>query len=308
MDNDVADGTAPYAGAWLDRAGPQRAEPGWIEEQRSRPGTRVIPLWKSRCLVTAGERPQPVRLTGKPAAQVLDAAKQVVFLGQDPVGEPVFAADLSGLAEEEAIALADADAVLDVRAMAAWLDPGELAIHGYARGMLHWHHVCQHCGRCGDGTESRADGYVRTCVSCKTEFYAHIQPAVIVVVEPPGDPDRILLARHVGAGPDGFSLLAGFVDVGESLEDAVRREVAEETGVQVGDVAYVASQPWPFPAGLMIGFRARALTEEITVDPAELVEARWFTRAELRERDAAGKAGRIDSLDRVLMRTWLATG
>lgn len=296
----------PYAGGRLDRAGVQRADADWVEKQLARPAARVIPMWKSRCLVTAEERPEPVRVTGQHAAKVVAAGSQVVFLGLDPGGEPVFAADVSDLAEAEAIAVTGAEQALDVRAMAAWLDAEELARHGYARGMLHWHRSCQHCGRCGDATESRADGYVRTCVSCGAEFYAHIQPAVIVVVEPPGDPDRILLARHVGAGPDGFSLIAGFVDVGESLEDAVRREVAEETSIQVGDVAYVASQPWPFPAGLMIGFRARALTEEISVDPAELLEARWFTRAELRARDAAGKAGRIDSLDRVLMRTWLA--
>ena len=117
---------------------------------------------------------------------------------------------------------------------------------------------------------------------------------------------RCLLARHKGSAPGSYSTLAGFVGVCESLEDAVRREVAEETGVPVGPVTYMASQGWPFPSGLMVGFRATALAQTVHVDGEEVIEARWFTRAELTEHArAAGRLGREDSIDRYLLRSWL---
>jgi len=131
---------------------------------------------------------------------------------------------------------------------------------------------------------------------------------VIMTVRTGREPERILLARHRGSSAGRYSALAGFVEVGESLEDAVRREVAEETGVQVGEVSYAASQAWPFPAGLMIGFRATAITEDITVDGEELLEARWFTRLELARYAADNPLGRPDSIDRHLLLAWLGDG
>jgi NAD+ diphosphatase len=129
---------------------------------------------------------------------------------------------------------------------------------------------------------------------------------VITLVESAGPPQRWLLARHHGSAPDSYALIAGFVEIGESLEDAVRREVAEETGIKVVTVDYVASQAWPFPAGLMVGFRATAASESIAADGQEIVEARWFTRAELAQRAASGRPpGRVDSIDRHLLRSWL---
>jgi NAD+ diphosphatase len=128
---------------------------------------------------------------------------------------------------------------------------------------------------------------------------------VIAVVESPGPAPRCLLARHQGAGPDGFALLAGFVEIGESLEGAVRREVAEEAGVTVGAVTYRGSQGWPFPAGLMIGFVAQATDETIAVDGAELLEARWFTRDQVVERIVNGVgSGPSDSIGGRLLRSW----
>jgi len=303
VDNDVTGGHPPaYSGGHLDRAGTLRADPSWIERRLADPRVRVIPLWQSRCLIGPGG---PVRLVGADAAKVLAADAEPVFLGLTSADEPVFAVDLSDVAEPEALAAASADRVLDVRAMAGELDPAEVAIQAHARGMLHWRRNQRHCGSCGARTRSRADGGVRICTGCGRELYPQLHPAVIAVVESP-DGRSCLLARHCGAGPDGFSLLAGFVDVGESLEDAVRREVFEETGVHVGEVAYLASQAWPFPAGLMVGFRARALSEQVTVDPVEIEEARWFTRDELRQRQAAGGTfGRVDSVDRLLMQAWL---
>src|SRR6266702_1142247 len=148
-------------------------------------------------------------------------------------------------------------------------------------------------------------GNFRTCQNeaCARLHFPRVEPAVIMLVEKQG---RCLLARHKGSAAGSYSTLAGFVGVCESLEDAVRREVAEETGVPVGTVTYMASQGWPFPSGVMIGFRATALAETVHVDGEEVVEARWFTRAELAEHAAAaGRLGREDSIDRYLLRSWL---
>jgi NAD+ diphosphatase len=137
-------------------------------------------------------------------------------------------------------------------------------------------------------------------------LFPRIEPAVIVLVEAPDPPRRCLLARHSGAGPDSFALLAGFVEIGESLEDAVRREVAEEAGVTLTTVTYQASQAWPFPAGLMIGFSARATSDFTAVDGDELIEARWCTGAELRaRRRARGSLDNVDSIGNFLLESWL---
>ncbi|MBY8872834.1 NAD(+) diphosphatase [Micromonospora sp. PLK6-60] len=293
-----------YGGGWLDRSGGRRADPGWVAARLAAAGTVLLPLWRDRCLVTA-ER-IPVRLSAADSAGVLAAADETVFLGLD--GEvAVFAVDLSALSEQEATALTGAAAAVDVRAIFAGLGPAEAAIQGYARGLLHWHRQQRHCGSCGTRTGTTFGGHARTCEPCDRLLFPRIEPAIIVLVEAPGSPDRCLLARHRGAAPGSYSTLAGFVEVGESLEDAVRREVAEEAGVVVGDVAYQGSQAWPFPAGLMVGFRATAVSERIAVDGEELLEARWFTRDELRERTAGGRPlGRVDSIDHLLLTGWLA--
>jgi NAD+ diphosphatase len=175
--------------------------------------------------------------------------------------------------------------------------------------LLHWHRQQRYCGTCGAVAVAGGGGHVRTCsgAECGRLLFPRIEPAIIVLVEAPGSPERCLLARHAGAAEDSYSTLAGFVEVGESLEDAVRREMAEEAGITVADVTYQGSQAWPFPAGLMVGFRATATSDEVRVDGVELLEARWFTREDLRERVAAGRRlGRVDSIDHRLLNDWLA--
>jgi NAD+ diphosphatase len=295
-----------YGGGWLDRAGELRADPERMAALLADPGSVVLPLWRDRCLVAADA---PVRLTGDRAANALTIADETVFLGMDD-GSAVFAADLSGLAEAAAVEVAGASDAVDVRALVGRLGPAEAAVQAYARGLLHWHRQQRFCGACGASTVARGAGHVRSCTraDCGRLLFPRIEPAVIVLVEAPGAPDRCLLARHAGAPEGAYSTLAGFVEVGESLEDAVRREMAEEAGVTVTNVRYVGSQAWPFPAGLMVGFRATADSEQVRVDGEELLEARWFTRDELRERAAEGRLGRVDSIDRHLLHSWLAAG
>ncbi|WP_422744214.1 NAD(+) diphosphatase [Micromonospora sp. WMMD754] len=296
---------AAYGGGWLDRAAALRGDPAWLAGRLADPESVVLPLWRDRCLVDAGRTPVRPAVVG--AAGLLAAADETVFLGLAE-GRAVFAADLSGRAEGEARDLAGAVEAVDVRALVGGLGAAEAAVQAYAKGLLHWHRGQRFCGACGAATVAGAGGHTRACTGggCGRLLFPRIEPAVIMLVEASGEPERCLLARHRGAGEDSWSLLAGFVEIGESLEDAVRRELAEEAGIAVRGVVYQGSQAWPFPAGLMVGFRATAASTEVRVDGAEVVEARWFTRDELRARVAAGRPlGRIDSIDRHLLGSWL---
>jgi NAD+ diphosphatase len=300
----------PYTGGILDRAPGLRADPGWLEARLASPSAVIIPMWSGKCLVAdavadgGGAGAGPVRLARPAAAAVLAAAAEPVLLGL--AGDAaVFAVDLSGLDEDEAVRLAGAAATADMRALYPGLRADTAAELAYARGLLHWHREQRFCGACGGGTDSREGGHLRVCRDCGKLLFPRIEPAVITLVEAPrvaGAPDRCLFGRHRGAPPGSFSTLAGFAEIGESLEEAVRREIAEEAGVTVGPVTYRGSQPWPFPGGLMIGFRAVALSDHIAADGDELIEARWFTRSEILERHATG---RHDSIGSRLIEEWL---
>ncbi|HEX6360200.1 NAD(+) diphosphatase [Actinophytocola sp.] len=275
--------TLPYNGLTLDRA--RRTDESWLAGAQSE--GRVLAFWRDRCLVAGGH---PVDLAG--------TERETVFLGAD--GIAVFAADLSELDETAALREAHADAVVDIRALFPGLDPQEAATLAYARGMLHWSRNQRFCGACGGRADAEQAGHVRRCRGCDKLHFPRIEPAVIMLVEAP-DRQRCLLARHRGAAEGAYATLAGFLEIGESLEDAVHRELYEEAGVRVREVSYQASQAWPFPSGLMVGFRAVAETVDVTVDRDELIEARWFTRDEVR---ALG-GGRRDSIESFLVDTWL---
>jgi NAD+ diphosphatase len=282
----------PYNGLTLDRAAGLREDPGWLDKIRLRDGARTVVFWQDKCLV-AGDRP----------VEVPPAELETVFLGMD--GEAgVFAADLSALDETAATERVHADAAVDIRRLFTQLSADQAAILAYAKGILHWQRNERFCGACGSPAESRDAGHLRVCTGCGRLLFPRIAPAVIMLVEAPGG-EKCLLARHRGAAVGSYSTLAGFVEIGESLEDAVRRELAEEAGVRVADVAYQGSQAWPFPAGLMLGFRAVAATEEVTVDENELIEARWFTRDEVIDMLATGNS-RTDSIEHFLVGSWLA--
>lgn len=241
----------------------------------------------------------------------LDAGPgDLVLLGLDD-GAPRFAVDLSGLAEQDALARVAADAVADVRSLFSGLPAAQAGALAYARGVLRWNRHQRYCGRCGAAAEPRHGGHLRACTNadCGALLFPRIEPAVITLVETVAAPRRCLLARHRALTVGGYSLLAGFLELGESLEDAVRREIFEEAGVVLRDVGYVGSQPWPFPAGLMAGFRATADDESVSVDGNEVLEARWLTRGQLREYgETTGRLGRPDSIDRLMLTGWLAEG
>jgi NAD+ diphosphatase len=192
----------------------------------------------------------------------------------------------------------------DLRQVAAGLPANDAAILAHARGLMHWRLRHGFCGVCGHGCEPRSAGHAMVCTGCGAQHFPRTDPAVIMLVV---REDRCLLG-HSTRFPKArmFSTLAGFVEPGETLEEAVRREVEEETAVKVGDVRYHSSQPWPFPSSIMLGFHAEGLSDEIAIDPEELQEARWFTLAELRDPEAHGFAlPRRDSIARRLIEDWM---
>jgi NAD+ diphosphatase len=290
----------PYAGLDFDRAGARRQDPAWVAGLVADPRAVVRPLWRDECLVS-GDRPLVAPVGG------LDPAS-LVLLGLD--GDvPNFAVDLSNLDHDAALTLVGADDTADIRSLFASLPATEAAAFAYARGLLRWHRHQQYCGCCGSPTESRNGGHLRVCTNeaCGQLLFPRIEPAVITLVESARPPSRCLLARHRASKIGGYSMLAGFVEVGESLEDAVRREVREEVGIDVTLVHYVGSQPWPFPAGIMIGFRAVTDDETPVADGDEITEARWFTHAQLRDYAAdTHRLGRPDSIDRIMLTDWLS--
>ena len=177
--------------------------------------------------------------------------------------------------------LAELGQFQELRQVAALLDAPDAAILAHARAMAYWHQRHRFCGDCGSPTESREGGYVRVCsnAQCGQHHFPRSDPAIIVLVE---SGNRCLLGRKP-SWPDGlYSTIAGFVEPGECIEQAVIREVSEETGVRVGEIHYQSSQPWPFPSSLMLGFRARAADPTIRVDQDELQDAQWFTREQIR--------------------------
>jgi NAD+ diphosphatase len=314
----------PYNGLALDRAAGRRGDPAWVAGLLARPESSVLPFWQDKCLVT-GMPPVPVSLSG-PA---WDGADSPVLLGLDGAAgnagaagaAGVFAADLSELSRDAAMALAGASDAVDVRRLFrrpdAPLDLPQAAVLGYARGILRWHRRQRFCGACGAPAVSALAGAMRVCTgrSCAAELFPRLEPAVIMLVEAPGEdrePRRCLLVRRRGAAAGQYALVAGFAELGESLEDAARRETAEETGIRIGAVTYQGSQAWPFPSGLMVGFRAAAISAEISVDPAELAEARWCGADEVAalmtgSRDGTGSTGTTgDSIEGFLVRDWLA--
>lgn len=280
-----------------DRTAVRRKDEAWLRERWADPATRV--------LVIAGTRVRP-RDGGLDWVSPATAPEGIRVLLGERDGCTWFAvvtgAELAGTGGDW-VGLRD---LLTPLADGS-LTGGALLLH--AIGLAEWLFVTRHCPRCGGPLEPRAAGHELVCTRCSRSQFPRTDPAVIMIVaagEPGADDERCLLGRQAVWPAGRFSTLAGFCEPGETLEDAVRREVAEETGVLVGDVAYFGNQPWPLPASLMLGFVGRATATDITVDRDEIEEARWFTRAELR---AEAEAGRVRlpqgvSISRSLIEHW----
>jgi NAD+ diphosphatase len=275
-----------FGGNPLDRASERRDDGAWIAKLLADPETRLLVLRDLKPFTRGTAVPV---LDWQPAAAwrgPIDGGAPLIFLGFGD-GRAHFAIDAAG-----ADVAADLDTgPIDVRALAPLLAPGEAAILAEARSLLDWHARHRFCAQCGSPTGVASAGWKRRCPACRASHFPRTDPVVIMLAT---RGDRALLGRNRRRPGARFSCLAGFVEPGETPEEAVRREVREETGVRCGRARYLAAQPWPFPSSLMMGFLAEALTEEITVDAEELAEARWFSRDEVREMVARAAAGADD--------------
>lgn len=269
-----------FAGNPLDRAALLRRDHEWIEAQLEHQATRFLPVWRLKPLVKLGDA-RGLGWATRALLEDLDEAPEPVLLGVH--GEVAhFAVDVSSVSEapEPQLGVDGVARFEDLRAVAPQLDVGETGMAAQARSLLDWHGSNTWCASCGGSTRPRQAGALRVCGDCLLEHHPRTNPVAIGVVY---DGDRCLLGRSPGWPAPMYSALAGFVEPGETLEDALRREVEEEAGIRVGEVRYVKSQPWPFPSSLMIGCLGEALSTEIQIDPLELEHAEWFDRATVRE-------------------------
>ena len=298
----------PYAGSPLDRAAHRREDAGWIAAALAGAETLFVPVWRARSLLRGVEegRPEAVFLTGAAAAVLRLDGGAWAFLGLLG-GVPVFAVD-AGASEDPPLLPPDLGRFTDLRAAAGMLPAGEASVLAHARALMHWRTRHGFCGVCGSACTAESAGHVMRCTdpACAAQHFPRTDPAVIMLVT---RGDRALLGHARRFPGNMYSTLAGFVEPGESLEEAVAREVFEEAGVRVESVEYHSSQPWPFPASIMLGFYATALDETIVLDRDEIEDARWFTRAEIRDPGAHGFAvPRGDSIARRLIEDWVAAG
>ncbi len=260
------------ADSGIDRCTELRHQPAALTELLSSAEARLVPLWQARCLARGGHavllRPALLGLTAA-------ALPRLSLLGRR--GERYLFT----------LALSDAEAArIDVaefrslRELVPLVDAADAALLAYARAMVNWQQQHAYCGRCGSPNRLAEAGFVMVCTrdDCGQRSFPRLDPAIIVLVL---RGERCLLGRQSSWPAGRFSTLAGFVEPGETLEDALRREVREESAIEVGACRYLGSQPWPFPASLMLGFHAEALSESIYLADGELAEARWLSREEI---------------------------
>lgn len=272
----------PLAGTGLDRAAAERSDPGILDETRGDPATRVLVIAGDRAPMAGPSALQWVAPDAVPPGAVW------AFLGRHESGHALLAAVIEAADTDPFVAPAGWEGL---RAVGGGLPASDAAAFVEALSLGRWLLDAPYCPACGALTDLVDAGWSRRCPSCGREHFPRTDPAVIVAITSAHDPDRLLLGSNALWGADRFSCFAGFVEAGESLEAAVRREVAEEAGIEVSDVRYHGSQAWPYPRSLMLGFLATAVDEHAArPDGEEIVDVRWFTRAEI----GAGLAGESD--------------
>ena len=263
-----------FAGNPLDRVSQRRQDGAWIASLLADPQSRVLPFRELKPLIRnhLGTAPdwQPIA----PWRDAIESGTILVLLGIGD-GRAYFALDASRVPMPDGVEPATAD----VRSLAAMIPGPDAAILAEARSLIDWHTRHGFCAQCGTPSVVSAGGWGRHCPNCRAHHYPRVDPVVIMLAV---KGERCLLGRGRRRIGTRYSCLAGFMEPGETIEEAVRREVLEESGIQIGRVRYLASQPWPFPSTLMMGLLAEATSEEVRIDPEELAEARWFERDEVR--------------------------
>ena len=312
--------TVTFGGSGLDRAGEVRGDAAALDAARKDPATRTILLWRGKPLLVGADCALARLPMDHPV--LAEAKSQPIYLGREEMGH-VFAHDISSWKPAD----------LDAEAMGSFLDRSEQhhpalpTDHGFhelratmtllnrrdaelattAKAVLGWHRSHRFCAICGHESEMALAGWQRDCPSCGGHHFPRTDPVVIMLITHGND---VLMGRSPGWPEGMYSLLAGFVEPGETLEAAVRREVMEEANIRVGAVDYLASQPWAFPSSLMFGCRGEALSREITLDPVELDDAIWVSREEMMQAFAGAhpilKPARKGAIAHFILRNWLA--
>jgi NAD+ diphosphatase len=281
----------------MDRRADQRLRDDWLVEARADDDTLYVAMRQGAVLVhESGGAARVAFLKGSDArVAAVDDPDRLVLLGWYLERRCVLV-DLPAEPAPER----PGERFAELRPLASDLPANEAGLAAYARALDLWRHGHRFCGRCGTATTATRAGHARHCPACNQYTFPRLDPAVIVLVH---DGERALLGRQASWPPGRFSTIAGFVEPGETLEDAVRREVHEEAGIIVGEVTYHSSQPWPFPASLMLGFTARALPATPVLHDGELEEAGWFSRAQLRS--GAVLLPPPEAISRRLIDSWL---
>ena len=308
-----------YTSTGLERAADLRRDESWIMHMLHHRQTRIVPVWRNANLIMGTDSPGAIHLTGAHARGLLQIAGEIALLGvssgdcdgEAGQGTAYFAIDLS---EHELPTLTPAMGqaqFIDLREVGPLLEHQEAALLAFARGNMYWHRHNRYCCECGNITRSEEAGRLRRCLNpaCEREYFPRTDPAVIMLITRPGPEGGACLLARQANWPDGmYSTLAGFVDQSESLEEAVAREVMEESGILVKpeDVQYRGSQPWPFPSSLMMGFRAKASSLDLDCSSDELEDARWFTKTQIAAFPEKGlRLPRRDSIAWQLVNDWL---
>ena len=289
----------PFTGMALDRASTERKDPDWVRRQLTDPAARAVVAGHDGVVMRDGQPPAllrtPLRSDGEP-----------ILLGLED-GAARFAVDLDALPAADRGAAIDGAEVVPLRDAGAVLPPAEAGLAAYVMALLNWHRRHRFCANCGAATDLAEAGYSRQCPRCGATHFPRTDPVVIMTVEHDG---RLLLGRRAGWPPGRLSVLAGFVSPGESAEEAVVREVEEESGIVARDAVFVASQPWPFPASLMLGFHAESDGGEPHAVDGELDEVHWLDLDAVRAATRGDAVGfRLPpsvSVARFLIDRWIA--
>jgi NAD+ diphosphatase len=267
----------------LNRHAEKRANGNFIDAALTKPNTKVLALFDLKVPIVplAEGSSARIRWLSVQEAEVIARTSEFAFLGEDETGAPVFACNFLPAQTVEAEAALEAmKPLVDLRSLALQgvLSEAELVVASQARALMGWISVNRCCTRCGGFVRSTDAGWRRHCEACGLDAHPRMDPAVIMLIS---RGDRCLLGHEHRFPEKLYSTLAGFVEPGDDIEHAVRREIKEEAGIDVGEVRYVGSQPWPFPHSLMIGCWGEASSDELSLDSGEIADARWFSREEV---------------------------